>query len=105
MAGHEIIEIAVGSAVFETWLNRPALAAIEFNVGNVVLQPVFGLDVDNAGRAQSELGWQDAGQQADAVRKARAQYLAEASDSLRQLDTINTILKIRMIAAHVKLAE
>ena len=77
LAGHEIAELADRAAVLEARLYRRALPAVEFDIAAVFQQSVLGLDVDDAGGAQSKLGRKRAGQQAYALRKARADYLAE----------------------------
>jgi hypothetical protein len=63
------------------------------------------MNVDNTGRTQSKFCREGAGQQAYAVREARADHLAEASDPFGQLDPVYSVLQVRMVAADVNLAK
>ena len=48
---------------------------------------------------------QGAGQQADAVGETRTQHLPETGNAFGELDPVDAILKIGMIAAHVNLSK
>ena len=67
--------------------------------------PGLGLDVDNAGGAQAVLRRQRAGDQRHGIGEPRLQRLAEDIDPLRQLNPVEAVLQIGVIAADVDLPE
>ncbi len=104
-AGREPTEVAFGPSVFEAWILRPALTSIEIHVGKIVQQSILGLDVNDTGSAQPELSREGAGEQTDAVGETRTQHLAETGNAFGELNPVDAILKIGMIAAHVNLSK
>src|SRR5439155_2123411 len=104
-AGSVVAELALRTAELQRWRERPPLPAIEIKVGNGISEAVLRPNIDHAGSPQSVLSRKRPGYQAEVVRKPRGKNLGESVDTLGQRDSVEPILEIGMVAAHMKLPE
>src|SRR6201984_320708 len=94
LPGRVIIDLPNPAAPFGARLKRALLPAIERRRAPRIEGPGLGLDIDNAGGAQPVLRRKAAGDQRHRIGKSSLQRLSEDVDPLRQLNPVDTELKI-----------
>src|SRR5579885_441741 len=100
-----IVEIFFGAAELEAGLQRRVLAAVQVEVAAAEAQAAAGMDVDYGSGLVAVLSRQSTGQKVDALGEAGIVDLAEiAADTLRHLDTVDAVLDVAVLAAHMNLA-
>ena len=105
LTGGEIIDRAGAAAIGEGGLRIVARAAGDGNLGAGIGRAGFHGDVDDARGLQAVLGGQRAGEQRHLVGVARCQDVVEQRQACRQLDTVEPVLHVAVLAAHMDLAE
>src|SRR5262249_55674310 len=90
-------------AELERGRERSALATVEVERAAGIRESGLGLDLDDAGRAESVLRRQRAGQKVDRVGEAGRQGLGETGDALRQRDPVQAVLVVSMVPPDVAL--
>ena len=104
-AGDEVAEGALRSRQLGIGLAVAAAAAEHADRAAVVERVALGADIDHRRGAVSVLGRQRTGEEAEAIGHARLERLTEAADRLGDDDAVDAVLDVRVIAAHVQLAE
>ena len=93
------------ASVFETRHDGIEAADFERSFAPGKGSPAFGMNVDHASGAETELCGERTRDERDAVYYPRWEFLAEPGDAFRQQDIIDAVLQIGVLPAHVELAE
>ena len=104
-AGYVVIDLADRTAEFEARLDPRLLAAICGDRAAGRERAGLGLDIDDPGAPQPILRRQRAGNQRDGIGKPRLERLAEHVDPFRQLNPVQPILQIGVVAADMDLSK
>ena len=101
-AGQIVIELADAAEQFGARFDMVVAANQDADAPARRQAALLGFDIDDAGRAQAELGRQGAGHEIGLVNQASVDRLAEAADAFRQLHAVDAVLHVRMVVAHVQ---
>jgi hypothetical protein len=103
-SGDEILGVTRHAAVFEARRDLAVAAAIDADTAPRERRAGLRGDVENAGRMKPVLGRKRTGNQRKFREQTGIEELAETGDSVGHLDSVDTVLHIRVIVADVKVA-
>jgi len=104
-AGDVVIDLSDAAAELGTRLIPRLRAAIERDRAAWSQRPGLRLNIDDTSGPQTVLCRQRAGDQRHGIGKPRLQCLAEDIDALRELNPVDAVLQIGVVAANVDLPE